>query len=181
MVATPQYLTPAQRVLASAPRGQMPLWGITLIHSLFTDGNGADVVLGPTQHWIVNRPEPWTLTLEDDTEQEFRPSYFQLTLPTMDGKGQQDVQLSLQNVDRVIADELERASADPSERIQVWVRLFLEDDTTAGPQNVPLQLSLAQVQADSQVVSGTAGRPDTLNRPFPLEVYRIDKWPGLDR
>jgi hypothetical protein len=122
-----------------------------------------------------------TLTLEDGSTQEYLSAYFELALPKMDGKGQQDAQLSIQNVDRVIVDELERANTDPAVRIGVTLRLFLEDDPTAGPQNVPLHLSLAAVQADSQAVSGTAGRPDVLNRLFPLEVYRIDRWPGLDR
>ena len=43
MVATPQYTAPAQRVLASAPNGQVPLWGITLIALAFMHGNGAGV------------------------------------------------------------------------------------------------------------------------------------------
>jgi len=170
MVASPQYLPPAQRVLASAPDGQMPLWGITLEHSEFVE-----------THWLINRPTPMALTLEDDTVQTYDPSYFELTLPTMDGEGQQDAKLSLQNVDRILVEELEAANTVPSERIVVTLRLFLEDDPTAGPQNVPLKLSFSQVQATSQAVTGTAGRPDTLNRAFPGEVYRIDRWPGLDR
>jgi Domain of unknown function (DUF1833) len=180
MVATPQYAEPAQRVLASAPELQAPLWGITLTHPLFTAGNGVGAE-GETEHWLINRPAAMDLTLEDDTVQEYLPSHFEIVLPKMDGAGQQDAQVSLQNVDRIIVDELELANADPSERIQVTVRLFLEDDPTAGPQNVPLRLSFSQVHATSQVVTGTAGRPDVLNRPFPLEVYRIDRWPGLDR
>jgi len=170
MVATPQYSTPAQRVLASAPDGQIPLWGVTLFHSQFSQ-----------THWLINRPFSMDLTLETAVVQTYQPSYFQLTLPKMDGKGQQDVQLAFQNVDRTIIDELELASTLPSERIQVTLRLFLEDQPDDGPQNVPLTLSFANVTADSKVVTGMAGRPDTLNRAYPSEVYRIDRWPGLDR
>jgi hypothetical protein len=180
MVASPQFTLDAQRVLASAPGGQVPLWGITLQHSQFVDGNGAGVD-GEQQHWLINRPSAIDLTLEDDTVQTYRPSYFELQLPKMDGSGQQDAGLSLQNVDRVIVDELELANTAPDERIKVTLRLFLEDDPTAGPQNVPIELSFSQVQATSQVVTGTAGRPDTLSRAFPVEVYTIDRWPGLDR
>jgi hypothetical protein len=169
-MTTPQYLPPAQRVLASAPDGQVPLWGLTLSHPLFT-----------ALHWIINRPDAMDLTLEDDTVQTYEPSYFEIVLPKMDGSGQQDAQVALQNVDRAIIDELELASLLPSERIAVTLRLFLEDDPTAGPQNVPLQLSFSSVQATAQAVTGVAGRPDVLNRPFPLEVYRTDRWPGLDR
>jgi hypothetical protein len=178
MVATAQYTDPAARVFASAPDGQSPLWGVTLIHSLFTQGNGDG---DPTKHFLVNRPSEMDLTLEDDTVQTYAPAFFTLVLPNMDGSGQQDVQLALQNIDRVIVDELELAAGDPSERIQVELRLFLDDDLEAGPQNVPLKLSLSSVQATSAAVTGIAGRPDTLNRPFPLHVYRIDEWPGLDR
>src|SRR5262245_42719935 len=165
-----QYTSPAQRVLASAPYGQMPLWAITLTHSLFSQ-----------DHHIINRPWPMELTHEDLTIITYEPAYFQITLPKMDGKGQQDLQLSFQNVDRVIVDELELAIGDPSERIAVVLRLFLEDAPSAGPQNVPLRLSLAQVNADNTTVTGTAGRPDTLNLAFPSEVYRVALWPGLDR
>lgn len=170
MVATRQYDAGGRRILASAPGQQMPLWGITLAHPLFSES-----------HWLINRPSGMTLTLEDDTDQVYSPCYFVLTLPKMDGKGQQDAQLSLQNVDQMIVDELERASADPRERISVTLRLFIEDDPFAGPQNVPLELSFSSVQASSTVVTGTAGRSDVLNRAFPGEVYRIDMWPGLDR
>jgi hypothetical protein len=170
MVATRQYLEPGQRVLASAPDAQMPLWGLTISHSAFSQ-----------THWIINRPAAMTLTLETAAAQVYQPAYFEMVLPRMDGKGQQDIQLTLQNVDRVIVDELELANTLPSERIQVTVRLFLESEPTAGPQNEPLILSLSNVQASSQSVTGTAGRSDILNRLFPAEVYRIARWPGLDR
>lgn len=168
-----QFTDPGARVLASAPHLQVPLWGLTLSHSLFSTGDHS--------HWLINRPESMALTLEDTTVQTYDPSYFEIMLPKMDGSGQQDAQIGLQNVDRVIMDELELAAGDPSERIAVTLRLFLEDEPTAGPQNVPLRLSFSSVQATAQMVTGVAGRPDVLNRPFPLEVYRIDRWPGLDR
>src|SRR4249920_2004546 len=106
MVATPQFRAPAARVLASAPGGQMPLWGLTISHSQFTQGNGAGAD-GATQHWIINRPAPMSLMLETGVAQLYEAAYFELTLPKMDGAGQQDAQLSLQNVDRIIIDELE--------------------------------------------------------------------------
>jgi len=170
----PQYNAAAQRILASAPHLASPLWGITLEHPLFAE-----------THRIINRPvamdlahgatdpEPGTFT--------YAPAYFELTLPRIDGKGTQDATLALQNVDRVITDELERANGDPTTRISVTLRLFIESDPDAGSANVPLQLSFANVTANAQVVSGTAGRTDVLNRSFPREVYRIDRWPGLNR
>ena len=109
MVASRQYAEPGQRVLASAPDAQMPLWGLTISHPLFVGGNGIGVD-GEQEHWIINRPVAMTLTLEDSSEQEYLPAYFEIVLPNMDGKGQSDVQLTLQNVDRVIVDELEAAN-----------------------------------------------------------------------
>ena len=170
MVATRQYDAGGRRVLASAPNLQTPLWGITLEHPQFTE-----------PHWLVNRPYVLSLTLEDASVQVYNPCYFQLVLPKMDGKGQQDAQISIQNVDRRMVQELELANTDPREQIRLTLRLFLEDDPEAGPQNIPLELSLSSVQANASVITGTAGRSDILNRPYPLEVYRIDRWPGLDR
>jgi hypothetical protein len=172
-VPTPQYLTPAQRVLASAPNLAAPLWGMTLTHPMFT----------PADHsfWLVNRPYAITATLEDDSEQDYEAAYFELKLPRLDNAGQQDAQISLQNVDRIIVDQLELANTQPEERIQVVLRLFVEDDLAAGPQNVPLQLSFSAVNATNAAVVGVAGRPDTLNRAFPAFVYRVTEWPGLDR
>ena len=81
----------------------------------------------------------------------------------------------------MIVDELELAMNDTSERITVELRYFLEDAPDAGPQNVPMKLSISQVNADNVTVTGVAGRPDTLNRVFPAEIYRTDLWPGLNR
>jgi len=167
---TRQYAEPAQRVLASAPYGQMPLWGIKLSHPEFSD-----------DHYLINRPFAMDLTHEDLSVKTYLPCYFQIVLPKIDGKGQQDLQLSIQNVDRMIVDELELAMNDTSERITVELRYFLEDAPDAGPQNVPMKLSISQVNADNVTVTGVAGRPDTLNRVFPAEIYRTDLWPGLNR
>jgi len=171
MVATPQYKAPGRRVLASAPGGEVPLWGLTLEHSQFSQPS----------FWLVNRPYAVTAFLENGAAQTYEPAYFELQLPTMDGQGQQDAQISMQNIDRRIIDELERAAALPSERIQVTLRLFVETDLASGPQNVPMRLSFSALSANNIAVAGTAGRPDTLNRAFPTEVYRVDRWPGLDR
>ena len=169
-MATSQFLNPGRRVLASAPNLQIPLWGITLEHSQFSQ-----------TYWLINRPFSMNLTLEDTSIQQYQPGYFQLKLPNIDGKGQQDVSIAIQNVDRVLVDQVERASTMPDERVRATLRLFLEDDPTAGPQNYPLQLSFANVQATSEAVSGIAGRPDVLNRAFPTDIYRVTSWPGLDR
>ena len=170
MVTTPQYLDGGKRIFASAPGQQIPLWGLTLEHSQFSQ-----------THWLINRPYALNLTLETAAVQQYLPGYFSLKLPNLDGKGQQDISVSIQNVDRVLVDELELASQTPDERVRATLRLFLEDDPTDGPQNYPLQLSFSAIQATSEAVSGVAGRPDVLNRPFPMDVYRVTTWPGLDR
>ena len=89
----------------------MPLWGIELSHPEFTD-----------IHYLVNRPYPWNLKHEDDLVYEYTPAWFQIVLPNMDGKGQQDIQLTVQNVDRMIVDELELANTDPTHRISMVLR-----------------------------------------------------------
>ena len=89
-------------------------------------------------------------------------------LPKMDGSGQQDVQLALQNVDRVIVDELELCGGR-SLRAHSGVAAALR---RGRPRSRPAERAAAACrspawQATPQVVTGVAGRPDVLNRRVP--------------
>jgi hypothetical protein len=106
---------------------------------------------------------------------------FLVQLPTQDGKGQQDLQIVIDNVGREIMDAIEAAAADPSVNITVTYRVFLDIANSLPQNDPPLVLALPSIVVGMASVTGTATRADVLNRPFPSEVYRVDSFPGLNR
>jgi hypothetical protein len=158
-------------VWASAPAG-VDLWPtLTLEHPLWA---------GP--YYLTSAPEAFTARLEDGTSITYTPFPFSLVLPTVDGAGQQDLQVTLTNADALIADAVQRAHADPTQRITATYRLYLSSlGATQTPQAPPLRLAFDTIQITEEAVAGIAGRSDVLNRRFPGVWYDIAHFPGLDR
>lgn len=159
-----------RRIYASAPSDQRYLDTLQLHHSAFL-----------TDFFLVNAREGWTFDLGDGTLQPFLPVAFEAVQPTLDGQGQQDLQLAIDNVGRDAMEAIEAAAAFPQEPIAVTVRTYLNVANSVPQITPPLQLTLTEVEVRNAQITGTAGRADTLNRPFPAVVYRIDLFPGLDR
>jgi hypothetical protein len=77
---------------------------------------------------------------------------------------------------------VQRAHADPTERITATYRLYLSSlGTTQTPQAPPLRLAFDTIQITEEAVAGVAGRSDVLNRRFPGVWYDVAHFPGLDR
>jgi len=130
--------TALRTAYASAPAG-VDIWPtLQLSHPLFT------------QTWyLTSAPVAFTATLETagNPVVTFQPFPFAVVLPTVDGAGQQDLQVTLTNADQTIADEVQRAHADPTTRIQAVYREFLSNGGTAqGVQSAPLNLSFSSIQ-----------------------------------
>jgi hypothetical protein len=159
-----------KRVYASAPADRRYVETVELFHSLF-----------PVTYWLANDVQGWDFLLEDGTPQHFDLGRFAVVLPVNDGRGQQDLQLTVDNVGRVAMDALEAAALNPQENIRVTYRVYVDLAGTLPQNDPPLVLSLSKVVATPSVISGTASRADTLNRPFPSFLYRPDLYPGLDR
>lgn len=158
-----------QRIYASAPAGEMPLETLQLAHPLFS------------QSWfITNHSAGFSATLETGETVDFIALPFAARQPNSDGSGNQDMGLVIDNVDREIIEELERAIADPSQRIAVTYRAFASGDLSA-PGSEPISLSITEISAGLTTVEATAGRADVLNRKFPAVLYEIGQFPGLDR
>jgi hypothetical protein len=158
-----------QRIYASAPAGELILETLQLAHPLFS------------QTWfITNAAQPFAATLETGSTVDFICLPFAARQPVSDGSGNQDLGLVIDNVDREIIEELERAIADPSQRIAVTYRVFASGDLGA-PGSEPISLSISEISAGLTTVEATAGRADVLNRKFPAVLYEIGQFPGLDR
>lgn len=158
-----------QRIYASAPDRETVWETLELSHPLFAQS-----------HYLTNAAESFTATLETGASVTFITLPFAARLPNSDGKGSQDLGLVIDNVDREIIEELERASADPSTRIAVTYRAYASTDLS-GPGQEPLLLSISEISAGLVTVEATAGRADVLNKRFPAVVYTIAQFPGLDR
>lgn len=159
-----------KRVYASAPTDRRAIECLSFYHPNF----------GTWLHF-TNDVQAWTFTIEGGALVEFRAVPFTVIPPLQDGKGQQDLQIALENVGREAMDYIEAASLTPSIPIQVVYRVYVDIPQSA-PQMVPsLDLTLSNLVVGLDAITGTATRADTLNRPFPSVVYRLDTYPGLDR
>ncbi len=169
--------TDLARARASAPAG-VDIWEtLTLEHPAW-------VASGHGPYYLTNAPTAFTATLEGTPAVmvTFLPFPFALQLPTVDGAGQQDLQVSLTNADPAIADAVQAAHATPMVRITATYRVFLSTlGSTQTPQSAPLRLSFDSIQITEEAVTGIAGRSDVLNRRFPGRWYNITDFPGLDR
>jgi hypothetical protein len=158
-----------QRIYASAPAGETIFETLELRHPLFS------------QSWfITNAPLPFTAQLETGVAVAFVCLPFSAKLPGANSGGQQDLALVIDNVDREIIAELERAAGDPTQRISAVYRSFTNFDLTA-PASDPIALSISDISATATRVEATASRTDVLNRPFPSVRYETGQFPGLDR
>ena len=159
-----------KRVYASAPVDTRYVETLALWHSTW------DRV-----HYITNDVQAWIFALENGALVEFRVIPFLVVLPTQDGKGQQDLAITIENIGREIMDYIELASTRPSEPIAVTYRVYLDRPNSAPQNDPPLALTVSSLVVGLDAITGTATRADTLNRQFPSVLYRLDTYPGLDR
>jgi len=158
-----------KEVYASAPTTQRFIETLALSHSLFAQ-----------TYYITNDNQNWTFLLETGATATFIAMPFKIVLPTSDGKGNQDLGLTLANIGRDLVDPLEAAQAKPSEPIKCVRRVYLDTPSTA-PADSPLTLLISAANVTKESVSATATRMDVLNRAFPYNFYRADLYPGLRR
>ena len=161
--------TALQTARASAPSGETILPTLELSHPLWDE-----------PYYLTSYPLAFAATLETGASVTFLPFPFAVVLPSVDGAGQQDMQISLTNADQAIADAVRAAHADPTTNIEAVYREFLGTDQGA-PQSAPIRLVFDAIQVTEEAVSGTAGRSDVLNRRFPGVWYDVQHFPGLDR
>lgn len=161
-----------KRVYASAPSDRRVVETLELWHPLF-----------PRRYFITNDVQAWQFLLSSSggALTPFIPVPFFVLMPTSDGKGQQDMQVQIDNVGREAMDAIEAASANPTINITTTFRVYLDIAGSAPQMEPPLVLALQSVNIDAGAIIGTATRADTLNRPFPTELYRVDLFPGLNR
>jgi hypothetical protein len=159
-----------KEIYASAPATQRYIETLAFSHSLF-----------PQTYYVTNDNVAWDFLLETGQLVTFGPMPFRIVLPTLDGKGQQDMALTLANIGRDLVDPLEAAIALPSEPIRCVHRVYLDTPSTLPQNTPPLSLIITGVSVTAEAVSATATRTDVLNRAFPWNFYTYSLFPGLRR
>jgi hypothetical protein len=159
-----------KEIYASAPTTQRYIDTLTFSHSLF-----------PQTYYMTNDNQPWTFLLETGVSAAFTVMPFQIVLPPQDGRGNQDLALTLANIGRDLVDPIEAAIAKPSEPIICTYRVYL-DTALSIPQNDPvLAMTITGIEVTRGTVSASATRADVLNRAFPYNLYNYTLFPGLRR
>jgi hypothetical protein len=159
-----------KEIYASAPATQRYIETLAFTHSLFSQ-----------PYYLTNDNQPWDFLLESGQLVTFAPMPFRIVLPTLDGKGQQDMALTLANIGRDLVDPLEAAIAKPSEPIKCTYRVYLDTPSTSPQNTPPLALIITGISVTADAVSATATRTDVLNRAFPFNFYQYTQFPGLRR
>ena len=159
-----------KEIYASAPMSLRYIETLSFSHSLF-----------PQTYYLTNDNTSWNFLLETGQQVTFTVMPFKIVLPTSDGKGNQDLGLTLANIGRDLVDPIEAAIANPTEAIRCVYRVYLNQSATSPQNTPPLTLILTGIQIDKDAVSAIATRSDVLNRAFPYNFYKYSDFPGLRR
>ncbi len=159
-----------KEIYASAPATQRYVETLSFSHSLFSK-----------TYYLTNDNMPWSFLLETGQLVTFQQVPFRIVLPTSDGKGNQDLGLTIANIGRDLVDPIEAAIANPSEPIKCVYRVYLDTASTSPQNTPPLNLIITGIQYNREAVTASATRMDVLNRAFPYNFYKTSDFPGLRR
>lgn len=153
---------------ASVPDGIVLLHTVELSHPALS---------GETRYYI-KAVQDYTLTLEDATQQLFRALPFDLSLPPAGADGVQNLNFSIDNIDRSVGDFLNKAKNN-REPAKLVYRPYLSNDLTTPQMDPPLSLNLSDAKVTVTKVTAKATFADLLNKKHPLELYTRKRFPSL--
>jgi hypothetical protein len=163
MTLTPELI----RVYASAPVDEFYYETLTLSHPLFS------------KPWhITNYPKAFTAVDEKNNFVRYEPYPFEARLPSTGENGTQDIQFVISNVSRLPVDEIDRAAADPTTRVELVYRAYASTDLTK-PGLFFDDLSISEITVTENTIVANASASDLLNRTFPNQLYTTVLFPGL--
>jgi len=116
----------------------------------------------------------------EGVQRTFAPIPFEVTLPRMDGEGQQDLQVVICNIGSEMSKALDKVKEQPEVPITCAFTQYIKGNFA--PQfDPPIVLTLSDVELTREVLRGTATRSDVFNQRFPRELYRTSNFPALAR
>lgn len=103
---------------------------------------------------------------------------FDLELPDVTSGSSPELLLTIDNVSRDIMAYLDLA-ANSQDLIEVTYRCYLSTDLSAPQNDPPLTMTLKEVECDIFRITARCGFGDYANRPFPRDVYDLQRFAGL--
>ena len=121
---------------------------------------------------------PLTCTLEDGSIVTFLPCAFKVTRPQAGDQGINTFPVAIDNVNQVFTDfiNLIKNSSSP---VTVTYRPYLSNNLTVPQTNPPLRFFMTDITVTDSQVQGTCSLIDTINSPFPKQIYNRVRFPGL--
>lgn len=152
---------------ASVPVNSVAIDSIELIHPKL-----------PASIRLVNQRQGMNLTLENGQTHFFDAVGFKFVLPAAGENGRQDLQITIDNVDKRISAFINQAK-EFFEPVEIIYRPYLSTDLTTPQMNPPLVLTLQDVSITQFQVQAKATFADILNQKFPKEYYTRKRFPSL--
>ena len=162
-----------QEAYATAPAGEVVLHTLEFRHPSFV-----------TPLRVVRDYADLDATLEATAPENagevvtFVQFAFDLELPDVTNGSSPELMLTIDNVSRDVLAYIDIA-ANSSELIEVTYRPYLLSDTSEPQMNPPLTMTLKDVEADIFRITARCGFGDFANRPFPRDVYDLQRFSGL--
>jgi hypothetical protein len=110
--------------------------------------------------------------------QVYQAFAFDFTLPSVTPNGAMGLSITIDNVDRLIVQQLELASQS-ADGIIVTYKAWLSTDLSTPQNNPPLILEVESVSANASTVTAFAVLGNFKNRKFPARIYTDAEFPGL--
>ena len=175
----PAMTAALREAYAIAPAQEVILPTLELRHPLFVDEAGL-----PDSIWVVRDWTDLVATIEDDAPVRggeavtFRAFAFDVTLPPVEAAPSPEIDISIDNVDLRIIENLDLAVADGN-KIIICFRPFLLSDLSAPQMIPPPTFTLSEVKVDSRSARGKARLDIDLSGTFPRRTYTAQEFPGL--
>lgn len=166
----------------SAPKSRVAVDTLEFRHPAFVADDG---VTPAAARFVNDYSEDFVGTLEADAPINasqavtYKAARFDITLPESNSPGLPSAQIGVDNIGRLLMDNLELAVQQP-DPIEVTYRQFLVD-TPEAPGTVMDGMTVGKVNVTPQRATATAGFEDDLNTPFGRAKYTPEGYPGLVR
>lgn len=155
----------------------------TALNELYSSG-GDDVILKTLEIdtpsgklFLMDGFEDFNLTLEDGTTQLFTACGIDLSLPSKNGDGTQDLTFSISNITGVVSGVI-RDTIKENHRGSLIMRLYLLSNPSS-PESTPLKLKLKGGYWDYSEAQILAGYMNLLDTYWPRKFYNNTEHPGL--